>query len=61
MVDTTAGDVAVDSGGELCAALATATVDDGAAGAGTHPKTEAVHTRTTTVVGLESALALGHG
>jgi hypothetical protein len=49
------------SSGELGAALATAAGNDRAAGTGPHAQTEAVHTSTTTVVGLESTLPLSHG
>ena len=47
--------------GEGLASLAPAGGHDGAAGPGTHPGPEAVHTRAATIVGLESPLALGHG
>jgi len=45
------------SGRQLGAALAAAVREDGTAGAGTHAEAEAVLLGTTTVVGLESALA----
>lgn len=48
------------SGGQLGAALGTATVHNCAAGASTHAQTEAVHAGTTTVVRLESTLPLSH-
>ena len=47
--------------GEALAALLAARRNDGAAGAGAHTGTEAVLAGTTTVIGLESTLALGHG
>jgi hypothetical protein len=47
--------------GDALAALTTTGRDDRAAGAGVHTGTEAVLARATTVVGLESTLALGHG
>jgi len=49
------------SGRELCAALAATGVDDRTTRAGTHAQPETMHARTTTVVRLESPLALGHG
>jgi hypothetical protein len=49
------------SGGQLVAALATARRNDGASRTGTHPETEAVNSRATSVVRLERPLALGHG
>ena len=48
-------------GGQGLAALVAACGNDGTAGAGTHAGTETVYACTTTVVGLESTLALGHG
>ena len=47
------------SGGELGAALAAASREDGTAGAGAHAKAEAVGLRATAVVRLEGALAHG--
>lgn len=47
-------------GGEGLAALTTASRNDRTAGTGTHTSTEAVNASTTTVVWLESTLALGH-
>src|SRR5690606_27963967 len=44
---------------KLGAALGTTVREDGAAGAGTHAKTEAVNLRAATVVGLERSLAHG--
>lgn len=49
-----------NSGAQLCAALGAAAADDRPAGTGPHAETEAVLARTTTVVRLESPLALGH-
>lgn len=49
------------SGADVAATLTTTGRHDGATGAGAHAGTETVLTRTTTVVGLESTLALGHG
>ena len=49
------------SGRQRGAALATTGADDATAGARAHPETETVHLGTTTVVRLESPLALGHG
>lgn len=48
-------------GSEGLATLVAACGNDGTASAGTHAGTETVHACTTTVIGLESTLALGHG
>lgn len=48
-------------GGQGLATLVATCGNDGTAGAGAHAGTETVHACTTTVVGLESTLALGHG
>ena len=48
-------------GSQGLATLVAACGNDGTAGAGTHAGTETVNACTTTVVGLESTLALGHG
>jgi len=45
--------------GEFGAALATASTKNGAAGAGAHAQTEAVHLGATTVVRLESSFTHG--
>jgi hypothetical protein len=58
---STVGSGAAGSGGELVATPATSRRDNGAAGAGPHAQPEPVGPRTTTVVRLERALALGHG
>lgn len=50
-----------ESRSERAAALAAPARHDGPTRARTHPQPKTVHTRTTSVVGLESPLALGHG
>ncbi len=49
------------SGGQLLAALAAASGEDGAARSSAHPQAEPVRPGASTVVRLEGALTLGHG
>ena len=51
----------VESRSQRTAALATPARHDRPPGTGAHPQPEAVHPRTTPVVGLKGPLALGHG